>query len=143
MWVTFRGAARRGHGSGRDRAFSLLRGFRGYCGDVELVGREKELATLDRALDRLDRRNGGWLEVLGEPGIGKSALLAELDARADSRGCLVLGGRGAEYERDVPFAALLDALDASPASSPDLRLNLHARDRLVELSTIFPSLEPI
>jgi ATP/maltotriose-dependent transcriptional regulator MalT len=110
---------------------------------VELVGRAKELATVDHALDRLDRREGGWLDVLGEPGIGKSALLSELDARADGRGFLVLGGRGAEYERDVPFGAVLDALDDYLASLPERRLEMLGRERLVELVSIFPSLEPI
>ena len=86
---------------------------------MPLVGREMELGTVDRVLDLLDRRQGGWLDVVGEPGIGKSALLAELGTRADDRGCLVLGGRGAEYERDVPFGALVDALDDYLASLPE------------------------
>src|SRR3954447_15842984 len=133
-----------GNPPNRALARNPLRGAsREYGCAVPLVGREKELATVDLVLDRLDRRTGGWLEVLGEPGIGKSALLAELDRRGDARGFLVLGGRGAEYERDVPFAALVDALDDYLASLPERRLELLGRERLVELATVFPSLEPI
>ena len=44
-------------------------------------------------------------------GIGKTRLLAELAARADARGHIVLGGAGADLERDLPFWVFVDALD--------------------------------
>ena len=42
----------------------------------QLVGRAEELGLLDRALAELDRGRGGALALAGEPGIGKSRLLA-------------------------------------------------------------------
>ncbi len=75
-----------------------------------LVGREAELAALDRALADADAGVSSALGILGEPGIGKSRLLAELGRRAEGRGHLVLAGRAAELERDVPFALWTDAL---------------------------------
>jgi MoxR-like ATPase len=54
----------------------------------QLVGRTAELASLDQALDELQRGRSGALELVGEPGIGKTRLLAELAARADERGQL-------------------------------------------------------
>ena len=52
----------------------------------QLVGRTAELATLDEALAGLERARSGALELVGEPGMGKTRLLAELGARADGRG---------------------------------------------------------
>ena len=51
------------------------------------------------------------MEIVGAAGIGKTRLLAELAARADARGHIVLTGSGAELERDLPFWVFVDALD--------------------------------
>lgn len=75
------------------------------------MGRARELAEFDRALERLGGGQPGVIQVVGEPGIGKSRLLAELAHRAESTGCLVLDGRAAEFEQDVPFALIIDALN--------------------------------
>ena len=56
------------------------------------------------------------MAVEGEPGIGKSRLLAELRARAEANGDVVLAGAGAEFERDRPYGVWVDALDAYAAS---------------------------
>ena len=60
-----------------------------------MVGRERELALLTAALDRLggppgpDGGSGGVVEVVGEPGIGKSRLVSELASRAEDFEVLV------------------------------------------------------
>jgi DNA-binding CsgD family transcriptional regulator len=105
-----------------------------------LVGREHELAELDRALERVSDRQPWVIQLIGEPGIGKSRLLAELARRAQARGCLVLVGRAAEFEQDVPFAAIIDALndDLGELSSSFWR---SLAPRVVqELAEVFPSL---
>ena len=84
--------------------------------DGRTVGREPELATIDDALDALAAGTSGCVAVEGEAGIGKTRLLAELRRRAERRGCLVLAGAAAEFERDLPFAVWADALDAYAAS---------------------------
>ena len=43
-----------------------------------LVGRASELAELDRGLDRLGAGKPWFVQIVGEPGIGKSRLLLEL-----------------------------------------------------------------
>ena len=51
-----------------------------------MVGRERELALLTGALDRLGGDpdgSGSVVEIVGEPGIGKSRLVSELVSRAD------------------------------------------------------------
>ena len=65
-----------------------------------VVGRDHELAEFDRALGRLAKRQPWVIHLVGEPGIGKSRLLAELAHRAETRRCLVLIGRAAEFEQD-------------------------------------------
>jgi DNA-binding CsgD family transcriptional regulator len=106
--------------------------------DGRTVGRELELATIDGALDALAAGTSGCVAVEGEAGIGKTRLLAELRERAERRGCLVLSGAAAEFERDLPFAVWADALDAYAASQA---LDL-APDLLEELAEVLPSLAP-
>lgn len=86
------------------------------------VGRVTELAACELALDRLDTAGIHIVEVVGDPGLGKTRLLAEIALRATSRGTCVARGQAVEYERDVPFATLaslfpglgLDRDDTSP-----------------------------
>ena len=65
---------------------------------------------------RLDDDSAAMLYLVGEPGIGKTRLLAELQARAHGLRHLVLGGRAAEFERDLPFGLFVAALDDYLAS---------------------------
>ena len=60
---------------------------------------------------------GGAIELVGEPGIGKTRLLAELARLAETRGHLVLSGSASELERDLPFSVFVDALDEYVAGS--------------------------
>jgi len=105
----------------------------------QLVGRADELGEFDRALSELDRGRPAALELVGEPGIGKSRLLAELIARADARGHLVLSGTTSELERDLPFWVFVDAIDEYLQG-----LEPHRRDALGDeirsaLALVFPS----
>ncbi|MGW3283472.1 ATP-binding protein [Streptomyces sp. NPDC001002] len=74
-------------------------------GSATLVGREWESAVLARFLDRTPPR-GAVLLMLGDPGIGKSSLLREAEARARDRGFRVLRLVGVECEATFPFAGL-------------------------------------
>ncbi|SBT40300.1 LuxR family transcriptional regulator [Micromonospora auratinigra] len=83
-----------------------------------LYGREAELAAVGALLATVRRGGSGALVVRGEPGIGKTALLAH----ADLAGLRVLRAAGVESEAELPFAGLhlllrpvLDRLDAVPA----------------------------
>jgi hypothetical protein len=84
-----------------------------------LVGRVGELAELDRGLERVGLGKPWFVRLVGEPGIGKTRLLAQLGIRAEQRGWLVLDGRAAEFERDVPFGVIVDA--ARQAAQPRWR----------------------
>ena len=81
--------------------------------------------------------------VSGEPGIGKSSLVAELARRAEAAGCLVLEGRATELERDFPFGLLVDALDAYLASLDARSFDRLAAEELGELASVFPALRSV
>jgi DNA-binding CsgD family transcriptional regulator len=70
-----------------------------------LIGRDTEIERLDEVLDRL-RQHGAALIVRGEPGIGKSALLARARERASSLGARALATVGVESEAELAFAGL-------------------------------------
>ncbi|MCK8678427.1 AAA family ATPase [Streptomyces lichenis] len=85
-----------------------------------LTGRQDELRRLDTLLQAAREGGGSALVLRGEPGIGKSALLHRLGEAAS--GFLVLRASGAEFEMELPFAALhqllapvTDRLAALPA----------------------------
>ena len=105
-----------------------------------LVGRDNELAELEAALDRLAAGEPWLVQVVGEPGIGKSRLLAELCRRGEDRGYLVLDGRAAEFERDIPFGLIVDALNDYLASLEPAMLRALDGNPLRELVAIFPAL---
>ena len=69
-----------------------------------LVGREPESAHLTELVEGARHGAAGSVVVLGEPGIGKSALLEHLVARAGD--ALVLRTQGLEVEAPLAFAAL-------------------------------------
>jgi predicted ATPase len=78
---------------------------------AQLVGRAAETRSLDHLLSELSRGESAALAIVGEPGIGKTRLLAELGVRADDQRCLVLTGSAAELESDLPYWVFVDALD--------------------------------
>ena len=129
-----------------------------------LVGRRHELAALRGAVDRAAQGSGGAVVVLGEAGIGKSRLLAEVSHRAAAHGMEVLVGYavpGGGSFRPIA-AALADRLRERPGSvdhgvdgrrdprleDDGLRLFLPALDRLVPAWTAVrpaatgPALDP-
>ena len=78
-----------------------------------LVGRADELAALVGLLDDVAGGRPEFAAVVGEPGIGKSRLLAELAAAARFRGARVLVGRCSQDEGAPPlwpWAAVLGGL---------------------------------
>ena len=96
--------------------------FEGHVDDPawSLVGRELELAEID-ALLAAGRSASQILLVLGEAGLGKSALLGASVSRAERAGARVLMASGVEAEAELAFAGLhqllrpvLDGADLLP-----------------------------
>src|SRR5919204_4853933 len=105
-----------------------------------VVGRDSELAMLDRMLQEASAGSPRFVVLTGEPGIGKSFLLAHLVRRANTRGCLVLEGRATELERELPFGLLIDAFDDYLEALDPRAFDRLAADGLGELSTVFPAM---
>jgi ATP/maltotriose-dependent transcriptional regulator MalT len=105
-----------------------------------LVGRADALNSLEQLLDALERGPPAAIELLGEPGIGKTRLLSELASRADSRGYLVLSGSASELERGLPFSVFVHALDEYVAGLDANDLAALDDDVQAELAHVFPSL---
>ncbi len=77
---------------------------------------------------------------MGAAGIGKTRLLAEVAARADARGHIVLRGAAADLERDIAFWVFIEALDEYVESVDPRRLGNLSEEVRTELARVFPSL---
>ena len=69
--------------------------------DGPFVGREQEMSVLSDALEASRRGTGRVVELVGEPGHGKSRLVAEILRRADN--VRVLAVRCRMYEQGEPY----------------------------------------
>lgn len=102
---------------------------RGLVGlDSPLVGRVRERAALENALDQLQAGDGSVVSLIGEAGLGKSRLLAEVQKsrianrvsqfdKAESAtisdlpyAIRWLEGRSLSYETNTPYAPFVDLL---------------------------------
>jgi DNA-binding SARP family transcriptional activator len=80
--------------------------------EIEIVGRSQEIERLSAELTSAASGMGRVVGVLGEAGIGKSRLVAELADHAIRRGMAVVIGRSYESEQILPFGPWVDALRA-------------------------------
>lgn len=108
--------------------------------ELPLVGREAELHQLRTLLDRACQRHGHVVAVIGEAGVGKSRLLAEVAADALARGGHVLVGRCREAEQILPFGAWVHALRGNLVEGDkEILSSLNPLWR-AELARLFPEL---
>src|SRR5580693_1318129 len=91
---------------------------------MELVGRHRECAVLDRLIEAVRAGESRALVVSGEAGVGKTALLDYLAGQASE--CRVERAVGVQSEMELPFAALhqlcapmLEKLQGLPAPQRD------------------------
>ena len=85
-----------------------------------LVGREPALASLHAATETLAPGTGRLLLVTGEPGIGKTTLLAEAAAEATASGAVVLPAQCWEGDGAPAYWAWVQVLRAGIAAGGDL-----------------------
>src|SRR3954467_5696881 len=106
----------------------------------DFVGRAEELRTFDQALAEIDHGRAAAIDLVGEPGMGKTTLLAGIALHAYARGRLVLSGSASELERDLPFSVFVDALNEYLRGLEQARLARLDEDVRSELAHVFPSL---
>ena len=111
-----------------------------------LVGRRRELEQLERLWsdvrerERLRRADSGKVVLLaGDPGIGKTRLVAAVAQAAYDAGALVLAGRSPE-EALVPYQPFLEALRHYVLNVPTSQLRVSAREYGAELARLIPEL---
>src|SRR6266540_2461965 len=74
------------------------------------VGRQRELAVFDNLLARVLAGQGQVVGIIGEPGIGKSRLLAACRQRLPERPVTVLEGHCRSYDHLTPYGPISDLL---------------------------------
>ena len=115
-------------------------GAAGGSSDDLFVGREEELATVRRGLDGARAGQGSLVEVVGEPGMGKSRLIEEI--LRECTDVVVVYGPSGSYESSTPyypFRTLVRALLELRPEDPDQVVAERLRNR-VELNA--PQLVP-
>jgi class 3 adenylate cyclase len=88
----------------RLQAVSAARGFTSF------VGRDLEIAQLDRALALAGEGHGQAVALVGEPGVGKSRLVHEFVWNLRDRDWLVLEGSAVPLREATPYQLFLDVL---------------------------------
>jgi class 3 adenylate cyclase/tetratricopeptide (TPR) repeat protein len=96
-----------GVGAARSRLdLSRERGFSRF------VGRSKEMAALEEALDHAKASEGAVVGVVAEPGIGKSRLCHEFAEYARGQGIEVFEAQAQAHGQEIPFMPVLQMLRA-------------------------------
>ena len=78
--------------------------------DSEMVGRKQELESLELQVLRLMRGAGSVVNIIGEAGIGKSRLVAELKSRPVMHPTAVLEGRALSIGHKFSFHPIVNLL---------------------------------
>jgi hypothetical protein len=77
-----------------------------------LVGRDRELDSLVAEFESTRTGRGAAVMIIGEPGIGKTALVASIAAHAQADGALVLWGRCSDLGGQAEWGPVAQALGA-------------------------------
>jgi transcriptional regulator with XRE-family HTH domain len=101
------------------------------------VGREEELGILREAWSSARAGRRVLTLVAGEPGIGKTALTAELARSVRADGGLVLYGRSDEHV-PAPYQAFREALNDYARACPDALLRRDLAGLAEEIARLFP-----
>jgi class 3 adenylate cyclase/tetratricopeptide (TPR) repeat protein len=78
---------------------------------ADLIGRKAELAQLEEGVQRLREGEGTILTICGDPGTGKSRLVAEFKETLDSSKTQWLDGHAYPYSQNMPYSPVIDLLN--------------------------------
>ena len=129
--------------------------------DSKLMGRRWEMSAVEGLLDRALGGHGAVVEVVGEPGIGKSRLVREVAAMAAVRDVEVFSAFCESHTSQVPFHAVARLLRAAtgvegldgqaararvrdqiPDADPEDALLLDDLLGIADPSTAIPAIDP-
>jgi DNA-binding SARP family transcriptional activator/tetratricopeptide (TPR) repeat protein len=121
----------------RDQAF--FRCAYPFPTPTALIGRDAELTALERILT--SGRSGGRAAIVGAPaGTGKSALVGQLVATAQSQGVLCLAGGCYEEHGAVPLGPFHDALVDYLLAQPADQVRTDIASGIDDLAQVIPEL---
>jgi class 3 adenylate cyclase len=107
--------------------------------EAKLVGRAAELRRCLAALDRVREREPRTIFIVGEPGIGKTRLAAEVAGKLHASGATVLCGR-CDPELGVPYQPFVEILTHYARFAPPELLAQHRAQYGRELARLVPEL---
>lgn len=107
-----------------------------------IVGRTSELAAFQTIVNEVARGHSHLILLSGEAGIGKSRLVAALEADAHSRGFLILQGNCFQRDRTSPYVPIVDLIRSSLANYPCEVQEAHLQPFAQEFFPLFPDLVP-
>src|SRR5215212_7582706 len=106
--------------------------------EAPLVGRDAELAALLRRLADAGRGQGGVALLAGEPGIGKTRLLAELAEHARRDGWRVLAGHAYDTAGMPPYLPFVEALRDHLRDTPTDQLRIQLGRGAAQVAPLIP-----
>jgi DNA-binding CsgD family transcriptional regulator len=108
-----------------------------------MVGRDVELDRLLGRLTKAAAARGGVVLIAGEPGIGKTRLLAELSERAIQNGALAFSGRCYEGEWAPPYAPFAEAVKTHVVMADPDQLEVDLGPGAGPLAQLVPSIREV
>ena len=136
-----RATAREGQGRGRDGPHGRRAdGYPLRRAEAPIVGRDAELARLQEALDRARLRELQLVELVADPGVGKSRLVSELRARAV--GFQQLEAAGEPYAKGQPYAAVRGLLRQLVGVTPEAPRDVAGAQLTGFVGSVLPELVP-
>ncbi|GAA4474495.1 AAA family ATPase [Rhodococcus olei] len=107
-----------------------------------LVGRDAELGALDAAWRRAAAGHAALVVVRGEPGVGKTRLVADFAARVRARGALVAHSRCYAVAGAMPFGPVADWLRGPAFAERTATLDPRSRAEVGRLTGAGPGPDP-
>ena len=104
-----------------------------------LVGRERELGTLQGCVERLEQGSGGLAWISGEPGLGKSRLVAELHEFVARRDVRWLEGRAISFGNAISYWPFVEIVRRDAEISDDDDEDESWRKLESRVSDLFPA----
>ena len=110
---------------------------------LSLVARDDVMAIATEAWGRAERGDGRLVALVGEAGIGKTAVGDAIAGRVVAAGGTVLATRAFVGERTIAYGTLVEALRrATEDAGSDARAAMLAAGTRSELGRLFPAIDP-
>jgi len=108
--------------------------------NIPLIGRQRELSALQREFQNAARGRTTFVLLSGEPGVGKSHLLAEAARLDEAEGARVMRGHCLQSEGMPPYLPFLEALGEIVRTAPQAQLRRQTGAHAHVLAALFPEL---